>query len=119
MQRNGQMEVDFKVSLQFAERYHVTLQENPRYAEKRPGDDVHVPPLFRTAQASPAQSRKEKKKGGVLAFMSQDARERSFGVITRQRISIAMEPYPHKIEGLKGNLPSQRSRTSAGFSACS
>jgi hypothetical protein len=38
--------------------------------------------------------------------MSQDARERSFRVITRERISIAMEPCSHKIEELDGNLES-------------
>jgi hypothetical protein len=43
---------------------------------------------------------------GVLAFMPQNTRERSFGVVTRERISIAMEPYSHKIEELDRNLES-------------
>jgi hypothetical protein len=90
---------------------HEKLRDLP---EKRPGDDLHVPPLSspfrynRANPASPAQAspKKEEEKSGVLAFMSQNTRERSFGVVTRERISIAMEPYSHKIEELDRNLES-------------
>jgi hypothetical protein len=88
-----------EVSLRFAERYHVTTRETPRYARKTawgrsPRSSSLLP--FRYSRASPASPapanpKKEEEKIGVLAFMSQDARERSFRVITRQGISIAVE----------------------------
>lgn len=96
--------------MRFDERGYVKTHENPRCAEKRPGNDLNVPPLIPYSPSKPSaikrERRRKEEKSGVLAFMSQDTRERPFGVVTRERISIAVRPYSHKIEQLDGKLES-------------
>jgi hypothetical protein len=96
-----------EVSLRFAERYYVTTRETPRYARKPAWRRCPRSSSFPYSASKPSViKRREEEKSGVLAFMSQNTRERSFGVITRERISIAMEPCSHKIEELDRNLES-------------